>query len=389
MKKIAIFGSGYVGLSLAVTLAETNKVSLYDIDQDRLAIIEKGNMPFYDKDGDIFKKRFKKIILKNNLTSKPSYDYDYYFLCVPTNFNEEKGFFDTSILEDLTDDIIKNSDKSHIIIKSTCPIGFTETLNKRYETQRILFSPEFLREGFGISDSLKPSRIVIGGNNSASNDLLNLYKNSIGNNVKSILSSTSEAEAIKLFSNAYLSMRVAFFNELDSFAMAKKLNSRKIIEGISMDERIGFYHNNPSFGYGGYCLPKDTKQLKRQFTNIPQQLISATIDSNETRKQTIYKKILSLGYKKIGIYRLNTKMESDNFRESAVIQIISSLLKHSDIEMIVYEPNIKGNTYMGCKVVKEIEFLANFSEVIIANRLTNELKGLKCNIFTRDIFEIN
>ncbi len=325
--------------------------------------------------------------------SQPSSDVfknkDFFIVATPTDFNEASNRFDTSSVENVIHDILKNSDRGLIVIKSTVPVGFTEDLNKRLNTNRMIFSPEFLREGSAIFDNIHPSRIIIGGNCA---DAIKFSKILIGisdaDSAKILFTTSTEAEAIKLFSNTFLAMRIAFFNELDSFALAKNLDSKKVIKGISLDSRIGMHYNNPSFGYGGYCLPKDTKQLLSSYSDTPQELISAIVSANETRKNFLVNHIKSKNKNIVGVYRLIMKEGSTNFRESAILDLIKKLL-NQDISIIIFEPFLDESDYLGCEVCNNLGDFKSRSKIIIANRNSSELEDVNEKIFTRDIFGNN
>ena len=311
-------------------------------------------------------------------------------IAVPTNYNEQTLKFDTSIVDNTIKDILEINPNIFIIIKSTVPIGYTNSVQKIYKNKNIIFSPEFLREGNSVHDNLYPSRIVVGGFCSQSKFFANLLKDSSKiDNVNIIYTSSTEAEAIKLFSNTYLAMRVSFFNELDSFAMTHNLNTKEIINGVSLDPRIGSGYNNPSFGYGGYCLPKDTKQLLSNYDQIPQTLIQATITSNEIRKDYISNYIIKLGIKKIGIYKLAMKYSSDNSRSSSILNVIERLKSIKDIDMVIYDTNFDEKEYLGVKITHNINEFKKFSDLIVANRIDNNIVDVSKKVFTRDIFSEN
>ena len=392
LAKIAVIGAGYVGMSLAVLLAKSGHcISIIDIDPIKIKKINEGK-------SSIDEKEVNNILQNPDLdlsitASQPSSDVfknkDFFIVATPTDFNEASNRFDTSSVENVIHDILKNSDRGLIVIKSTVPVGFTEDLNKRLNTNRMIFSPEFLREGSAIFDNIHPSRIIIGGNCA---DAIKFSKILIGisdaDSAKILFTTSTEAEAIKLFSNTFLAMRIAFFNELDSFALAKNLDSKKVIKGISLDSRIGMHYNNPSFGYGGYCLPKDTKQLLSSYSDTPQELISAIVSANETRKNFLVNHIKSKNKNIVGVYRLIMKEGSTNFRESAILDLIKKLL-NQDISIIIFEPFLDESDYLGCEVCNNLGDFKSRSKIIIANRNSSELEDVNEKIFTRDIFGNN
>tara|TARA_B110000003_G_C16613930_1_gene520567 strand:- start:358 stop:1542 length:1185 start_codon:yes stop_codon:yes gene_type:complete len=387
-KKITIIGAGFVGMSLAVLLSKTNDVHVLEIDESKVKKINARISTIDDLD---IAETLKNKNLNLSATTKPEealVNSNFVVIATPTSFDESANIFDTTSVEDSIKASLKLSDpKSLIVIKSTVPIGFTESQSLIYDTNRIIFSPEFLREGMALHDNLYPSRLIIGGDKNQTNILFS--KIMIGAAIKKefdvIYMNSTEAEATKLFSNAFLAMRVAFFNELDSFSLEKKISALNIIKGISLDPRIGNHYNNPSFGYGGYCLPKDTKQLLSHYDGVPQSLIKAIIQSNSTRKDFLIDKILSQKIKTIGIYRLTMKEGSDNFRESAILDLIPRL-KENKIKIIIYEPMIKSDLYEGIPLQTNLEDFVDESDMIIANRLSNEIKKYEDKVFTRDLF---
>jgi len=389
LKNIVVIGAGYVGMSLAALLAQKNAVQILEIDEHKVEKINLKESTIHDKDIiDLLNSKQ----LNLSATSSPGNAYvenAFFIIATPTNFNEQSNFFDTSSVEAVIEEIIHRTKRGLIIIKSTVPIGFTENINKKFNTNRIIFSPEFLREGNAVFDNMNPSRIIVGGENPDMQLFLDLLLE-ISNNkdVPQLSMQSSEAEAVKIFSNTFLAMRVAFFNELDSFSMTRNLNTRNIIEGVSLDERIGSFYNNPSFGYGGYCLPKDTKQLLASFDETPQELITAIIQSNKTRKSFLVDQILALKPSCIGIYRLVMKKNSKNFRESAVMDLIDELQKFK-IKLLIYEPLLKESVFNDAKVCNNLEEFKTSAEVIIANRLETCLIDVEEKVFTRDIFGNN
>tara|TARA_X000000950_G_scaffold286658_1_gene396232 strand:- start:968 stop:2137 length:1170 start_codon:yes stop_codon:yes gene_type:complete len=388
--KISIVGAGYVGLSLAVLLSQKDHVTLIDINEDKVKLINNRVPPFKD---DYIENFFKDKKLLLNATSDFSQcsDSSFVIIATPTNYNEETGFFDTKIVENSIDKILSYNSDCCIVIKSTVPIGFTKKINEKHLSNRIIFSPEFLQEGTALLNNLYPSRIIIGDRSKDAKVFGNLLLKSAlnKNDLKIIYVGSNEAESIKLFSNTYLAMRVAFFNELDTFASDNELNTKDIIKGVSSDKRIGNFYNNPSFGYGGYCLPKDSKQLKINFRNVPQKLISAVIDSNKIRAEYISKIILKKKPKIIGIYRLVMKSNSDNFKNSSVLNVINYLKKYENVDIIVYEPLVDGKSYLNLNVYQNLDDFILKSDIIIANRFSNELTDVENKIFTRDLFGDN
>ena len=386
---ITILGAGYVGLSNAILLAKNNQVTLVDIDKEKISLLKKKKSPIRDSliQRYLSKKNLSLTFdtqISNNLSKSKAV-----LIATPTNFDPKTKSFDTVSIEDILKKLKRNKFSKLVVIRSTVPVGFTEKMQKKYPNIDIAFFPEFLREGDALRDSLYPSRIICGSKTNKARFFLNLLKDSaIKKNIQTQITSSSEAEAIKLFSNMYLAMRIAFFNELDSFSLSKNLHSKEIIDGLSSDPRIGNYYNNPSFGYGGYCLPKDTQQLRQNFKDIPQKLIQATIQSNHLRKKFIVNEILKRKAKIIGIYRLSMKKGSDNWRESAIIDIIKSL-KREQNQLIIYEPLLSKKTFMGISVEKDLEKFKNKSKLIVANRFDGALGDNDEILFTRDIFNEN
>ena len=386
---ITILGAGYVGLSNAILLAKNNQVTLVDINKEKISLLRKKKSPIRDSliQRYLSKKNLSLTFdtqISNNLSKSKAV-----LIATPTNFDPKTKSFDTVSIEDILKKLKRNKFSKLVVIRSTVPVGFTEKMQKKYPNIDIAFFPEFLREGDALRDSLYPSRIICGSKTNKARFFLNLLKDSaIKKNIQTQITSSSEAEAIKLFSNMYLAMRIAFFNELDSFSLSKNLHSKEIIDGLSSDPRIGNYYNNPSFGYGGYCLPKDTQQLRQNFKDIPQKLIQATIQSNHLRKKFIVNEILKRKPKIIGIYRLSMKARSDNWRESAIIDIIKSL-KREQNQLIIYEPLISKKTFMGISIEKDLEKFKNKSKLIVANRFDDALGGNDEILFTRDIFNEN
>lgn len=378
-------GMGYVGLSNAVLLAQTNEVIGLEIDQKKVDLINNKKSPL--KDDYLIDYLANKEL---NLIAKTSGEEDFKdanlaILALPTNYDEVEKFFDTSFLDDAIKMIKSIRKDLPILIKSTIPIGYTDGKNKEFNCDNIIFSPEFLREGRALYDSLHPSRIIVSDKTEIGEKIAGLYKNEALNNPDVILMGRSEAEAVKLFANTYLAMRVSFFNELDNYAIAKGLDSKSIIEGVSADPRIGDHYNNPSFGYGGYCLPKDSKQLYANYENIPSALFKSIIDSNEVRKDFVSEDILAKNPQTIGVYRLVMKKGSDNFRKSAIFDVINNL-KSKGANLVIYEPNLDGDDFEGMKLVRNLDDFKKV-DLIIANRVEDDLKDVKNKLYTRDLFE--
>jgi len=386
--KIAVAGTGYVGLSLATLLSIKNEVYAYDIDKEKIELINKRISPIKDEYIEKYFKE-KELNLKATLNYEESFkDAEFIIISTPTNYDENTNYFNTSSVEDIIKKVLETNKEATIIIKSTIPVGFTETIKQKYNTDKIIFSPEFLREGKALYDNLYPSRIIIGEKSEKAEIFANLLKESTLNNPIIKYMNSSEAEAVKLFSNTYLALRIAFFNELDTYAEIKGLNTKDIIEGVCLDPRIGTHYNNPSFGYGGYCLPKDTKQLLANYKEIPQNLIEAIVNSNKTRKEHIADMIIKRNKKTIGIYRLTMKKDSDNFRESAIQEVIERL-RGKGLEVIIYEPTLNEDTYKGCKIINNLEEFNELSEIIAVNRKDEKVKKLTKTVYTRDIFNNN
>ena len=384
--KITIVGSGYVGMSLSVLLSEFNDVTLFDIDIKKVNKIKDNISPVADDDIEKYLSE-KKLSINATHDKKIAFkNAQFIVIATPTNFDINTNAFDTSSVDSVAKDAIEFNKKALIIIKSTIPVGHTESLNATLNTERIIFSPEFLREGKGLRDNLYPSRIVVGVNCNASKEFAKLLKiSSLNNETKVLHTNSTEAEAIKLFSNTFLAMRVSFFNELDSYSMANDLNTKNIIEGVCLDERIGNYYNNPSFGYGGYCLPKDTKQLLSEYNQVPQTLVKAIVTSNKIRKDFIIDSLLSLNPKIVGIYLLAMKQGSDNFRSSAIIGLIKRINKKG-VSIVIFEPKLKNAEFLNLPIEKDLNKFKNTSDIILANRMSDDLEDVKNKVFTRDIF---
>lgn len=384
--KIAIAGCGYVGLSMATLLSKKHNVVALDIMQNKVEMINKRVSPIKDS-------YIEKYLTEEKLSLKATTDYkdafegaEYIIICTPTNYDENNNVFDTSSVEDIIERVQLMEKKPTIIIKSTIPIGFTNKMRKKYKMKNIIFSPEFLREGKALYDNLYPSRIIVGEKSEEGKKFANILKEvSLKAEVEIKLMDSMEAEAVKLFSNTYLAMRVAYFNELDSFCEIKGLSSKDIIEGMGLDNRIGMHYNNPSFGYGGYCLPKDTKQLLASYHNIQNNLIKSIVESNMTRKKHIVKMVLERNPKVVGIYRLIMKKDSDNFRYSAIQDIIK-MLKNKNIEILIYEPMLHTDNFDDCKVTNNFNLFSKTSDIIMANRWEEKLEEIKNKVYTRDIY---
>lgn len=384
--KIAVTGVGYVGLSMAVLLSQHNEVVALDVIEDKVNMLNNHISPIKDAEIEDFLKN-KKLNLKATLDYKEAFSgANYVIISTPTNYDEVKNYFDTSSVELSIERVLEVNSDATIIIKSTIPVGFVKRMREKYGVNNIIFSPEFLREGHALYDNLYPSRIIVGDTTDKAVTFANLLKEgALKENIDVKFMDSTEAEAVKLFSNTYLAMRVSFFNELDTYAEVNGLNTKDIIEGMGLDPRIGDYYNNPSFGYGGYCLPKDTKQLLANYNGVPQNMITAIVKSNDTRKDYIAHVILDKHPKVVGIYRLTMKANSDNFRCSA-IQNIMEKLKDNNIEIIIYEPSYKLDEFEGYKVIKNFNDFVSMSDVILANRLEEELSNCKSKVYTRDLY---
>ena len=385
--KIAVAGTGYVGLSLATLLSQNNEVVALDIIPEKVEKINKRISPIKD---EYIEKYFKEksLKLKATLDYKEAFQgTEFVIISTPTNYDEEKNFFDTSSVEDIIQKVISINDNNiTMVVKSTIPVGFIENVKRKYNINNIFFSPEFLREGKALYDNLYPSRIIVGDKSEKAKEFAKLLIDSAEKkDVETLFMNSTEAEAVKLFSNTYLALRVAYFNELDTYAITKGLNSKDIINGVCLDPRIGNNYNNPSFGYGGYCLPKDTKQLLANYKDVPQNLIEAIVNSNKTRKDFITDEILKRKPEVVGIYRLTMKSGSDNFRSSAIQDIIKNL-RANNVKVIIYEPTLKQKEFNGFEVINNIEEFKNNSSIILANRQESILEDVKEKVYTRDLF---
>ena len=384
-KKALVVGAGYVGSSLAVLLSQDIDVLLVDIDASKVDRINNKISPIADNLINKFLREKPLKICAQEQIDDSITSCDIAILALPTDYNSETNYFNTSIIENVLSKIIEIKSSIPIVIKSTVPIGFTKKLQEKYPSSSIIFSPEFLREGYALYDNLFPSRIVIGDKGKVGKAVGNLLCSFATDYPEVVYMDSSEAESVKLFANTYLATRVTFFNELDSFCLDNDLDTKSVIMGVSLDPRIGEGYNNPSFGYGGYCLPKDTKQLLSNYTEIPQNLIESIVKSNEKRKSFIAKEIIEKNPHVVGVYRLSMKRDSDSFRSSATIDIIKIIQKK--VEVLIYEPSIDSNTFMKCKVIDDIDYFMDNSDLIIADRFYKELKKVENKIFTRDILE--
>lgn len=386
--KITIVGTGYVGLSNAMLLSDSHDIIALDIDPDKIDLLNQRVSPIED---DLIQEYLLKAKQFSATTSQSTAfeNAEIIIIATPTNYDEHLDFFDTSSIESCLKNLEKYNHDAKVIIKSTVPVGFTEKIKKQYPNLNIIFSPEFLREGKALYDNLYPSRIVVGDKTDVGKEIGQLFLSaSLNSQTELLLLNATEAEAVKLFSNTYLAMRVSYFNELDSYCAIRGLNTKDIINAVGLDPRIGNHYNNPSFGYGGYCLPKDTKQLLANYRTIPQNLIGAIIDSNETRKNFITEQILNKKPTTIGVYRLIMKQGSDNFRESAIIDIIKKLLKFG-INIIIYEPGIQKKSFLDLEIINNLNTFKHRADLILTNRMVDELNDVKEKVYTRDVFGNN
>ena len=387
--KITVVGSGYVGMSLAALLIQNNEVTVLDIDSARVDKINNKLSTVADAEIELFLSE-KDLCITATTDKKIAYEgASFVIVATPTNYDTVNNYFDTSSVDDVVGDALKLNKQAYVVIKSTIPVGHTKLLQEKYATNRIIFSPEFLREGQALKDNLYPSRIIIGSQLEAGKTFAKIL--ALGakkQDIETLFIDSTEAEAVKLFSNTYLAMRVSFFNELDSYALSNDLNAESIISGVCLDERIGGGYNNPSFGYGGYCLPKDTKQLLANFDQVPQTLMQAIVSSNSKRKDFIADSIINLKPRIVGIYKLSMKKDSDNFRASAIKGIMRRI-KDKGIEIVIYEPDLKENEFENLKVLDSLKSFKDISDIIISNRLSSELDDVADKVFTRDLFGVD
>ncbi|MCO8287171.1 nucleotide sugar dehydrogenase [Tetragenococcus halophilus] len=387
--KVSVFGLGYVGLANVLLLSQNEEVKAYDIVEEKVQMLQQKQSPLEDQEVHEFLKRDDlNIEFTSDFEDAVKYA-DYLIIATPTDYDEKQNYFNTSTVEDVIAKALVIRPDATFIIKSTVPVGYTLDAKAKFGTDNIIFSPEFLREGKALYDNLYPSRIIVGEDSERGREIAQMFKENVfKEDVDVLLTHPTEAEAIKLFSNTYLAMRVAYFNELDTYAESRGLDTKEIIEGVSMDPRIGSHYNNPSFGYGGYCLPKDTKQLLANYTEVPQNIMTAIVDANRTRKDFVADQIIAKAPEIVGIYRLTMKTNSDNFRQSA-IQGIMKRIKAKGIEVVVFEPSLDTDEFFNSRVVKDFDEFKAVSEVIVSNRMEEELTDVRDKVYTRDIFGKN